>query len=692
LQGAAQNTGGSGSDTLISIENLNGSAYSDTLTGDGNANSLSDYGGGDDQIFGNAGADSLYVSRYAGSATTNMLSGGADNDNLSFYGGTRYVDIATLDGGDGTDFIIAGGLGTGIILAGKGNDQVTIDTLGGQYAVTLGAGSDTLTLASTSGGFRAASAVTITDFTTGSGGDVLSLSNWLSGGALTNYASGNNPFSDGHLQLLQSGTSTLLQVDRDGGGDAFTTLIAFQNTIATAFTATNLGGFVPAIGLTSINGTEQGETLTGTSSNDAIKAFGGDDVLAGGAGNDMLDGGADNDTASYSGNPTGVTVSLAINSAQDTVGAGTDTLSNIENLRGSGFNDILTGDAGANVLSGGLGNDILNGGAGIDTASYADATSAVTVSLAIATAQQTLGSGLDTLTGIENLVGSAFNDILTGDGSANTIEGGQGNDLIRGGGGDDTLYGGGNNDTVSFDDAPIGVTINLSQVQQVNGVGVGTDVLHDFQNIIGSGFDDALTGDANPNHIRGRDGNDAIDGAGGDDILLGGSGDDILHGGGGFDVADYSDAQGAVTISLALTGPQNTLSAGSDTIDGVEGLTGSNFDDHLSGDAQGNRLDGGAGNDIIDGDAGDDNLIGGDGYDTLSGGVGNDVLDGGAGLDTADYTLAAAAVKVSLAITTSQNTLGAGLDRLTAIENLTGSALSDILTAGANYIRGGVSG
>src|SRR6185369_9501956 len=118
-----------------------------------------------------------------------------------------------------------------------------------------------------------------------------------------------------------------------------------------------------------------------------------------------------------------VAVSLAITTAQDTGGAGTDTLASVENLTGSAFNDVLTGDAGANVISGLAGNDTLDGGDGTDTASYADAASGVTVSLAIGIAQDTIGAGTDTLTNIENLTGSSFGDSLTGDANANVISG-----------------------------------------------------------------------------------------------------------------------------------------------------------------------------------------------------------------------------------------------------------------------------
>ncbi|WP_256469659.1 MULTISPECIES: hypothetical protein [unclassified Bradyrhizobium] len=102
-------------------------------------------------------------------------------------------------------------------------------------------------------------------------------------------------------------------------------------------------------------------------------------------------------------------------------------------MTGSQFDDLLEGGAGDNALV---------GGAGTDTVSYEHATAGVTVSLALTTAQNTVGAGTDTLTGFENLTGSAFNDALTGSGAANVLTGGGGNDLLNGGGGADTLDGG----------------------------------------------------------------------------------------------------------------------------------------------------------------------------------------------------------------------------------------------------------
>ena len=142
------------------------------------------------------------------------------------------------------------------------------------------------------------------------------------------------------------------------------------------------------------------DTITGTSGNDLIE---------GGAGADIIDGGAGVDTISYASatGPRAVTLGGA-----NTEG---DTLTSIENILGSSFGDVLTGDGGDNVIEGALGDDTLAGGgntAAGDTVSYASAAAAVVVSLAGGSA--TGGAGNDSLSGFENILGSAFNDTLTG--------------------------------------------------------------------------------------------------------------------------------------------------------------------------------------------------------------------------------------------------------------------------------------
>ena len=117
--------------------------------------------------------------------------------------------------------------------------------------------------------------------------------------------------------------------------------------------------------------------LSGLAGNDRLFGNAGNDTLNGGLGNDLLNGGTGIDTADYShitvcgtthsGATAGVRVNLNQQGfAQNTVGAGFDTLLSIENVTGSIFNDTLIGNAGANVLKGGLGNDFLTGGAGRD--------------------------------------------------------------------------------------------------------------------------------------------------------------------------------------------------------------------------------------------------------------------------------------------------------------------------------------
>ena len=110
-------------------------------------------------------------------------------------------------------------------------------------------------------------------------------------------------------------------------------------------------------------GNQANNMLAGGAGNDILGSLDGNDTLMGAVGNDVLDGGAGNDiedggaagsdTAAYLDAPGGVTVSLVLQgSAQNTVAAGIDTLTNIENLIGSLFNDTLRGDANANILSG----------------------------------------------------------------------------------------------------------------------------------------------------------------------------------------------------------------------------------------------------------------------------------------------------------------------------------------------------
>jgi len=367
--------------------------------------------------------------------------------------------------------------------------------------------------------------------------------------------------------------------------------------------------------------------------------------------------------------------------ATDEVLAG-DALS--DRILGRAGNDTLWGGGANDTLIGGRGNDRLDGASGTDTADYSlEASGAVKVDLAITGAQNTGGSGTDTLISVEYLLGTHFDDTLKGNAQANFIFGDGGHDIIEGRGGDDILEGASGSDWASYASAKSGVKVSLSlQGAAQNTVGAGMDTLGDFENLIGSAYNDILTGDAGGNHLTGGAGADVLKGLLGDDYLDGGAGNDKLYGDDGSDWASYASASTGVKVSLALAGAQNTLGAGLDTLFSIEHLEGSKFNDTLTGNGAANYLKGGAGS---------DGLNGGGGSDTLEGGAGNDVLNGGAGSDWANYEFAGSGVKVSLATTALQNTGGAGFDKLSSMENLIGSNFNDRLTGNGahNNLIGG---
>src|SRR5262249_11782181 len=248
-------------------------------------------------------------------------------------------------------------------------------------------------------------------------------------------------------------------------------------------------------------------TLIGNASDNALHGGAGDDLLIGLGGNDTFDGGAGVDTVSFADANSITMVDLALTGPQSVGGTqGLDTLINFENVGASMYwGGTLKGDSGANWLTGGInpstlmgrgGDDVLDGHNGWqDTASYAEASTGVTVDLAISGPQNT-GEGNDTLIGIENLTGSAFGDVLKGTSGAIVIIAAAGDGLLIGRGGFDRLDGGDGIDTVSYADAATGVQVDLNPNAFSN-----SDTLISIENLIGSAFADTLTGDAGANAL-----------------------------------------------------------------------------------------------------------------------------------------------------------------------------------------------
>jgi Ca2+-binding RTX toxin-like protein len=653
------------------FENIVGSPFDDVLTGNSAANTI-DGGAGDDRIIGGGGSDTLI--------------GGDGSDTLDYSTSPAGVNVNLgrgwgYDGYDGRVWDRLSGFET---LIGSPHD----DTLAaGPGGATLygGAGNDTLT-----GGAGA-------DIIFGGlGSDV------IDGGA------GNDVlWGDAGNDTLRGGGGD----DELHGGDGDDSLLAGRTGNATLY------------------GDAGNDCLTGGGGNDRLFGGAGNDTLDGGWGNDFLAGGAGNDrfyghsgrwgitVLDYSADPAGVTVDLGAGTATDGFGDA-DTFSGAGGVLGTPFDDHLTGTPGAdwlaggagnNLLEGGLGNDtyaILPGGAnsvtdtgGTDTLDFSGATAGVNVSLNVAAPQVIdLPGHTLTLTGdFENLIGSPFDDLLTGNNAANTFTGGAGDDTFVGLGGKDTFIGGDGNDSVDHSAAPAGVNVNLWRGWGTDGyAGRVWDRYYGVERLVGSPFDDTIYGGAGDDTLLGGAGNDTIRDWRGNNTLLGGLGNDTLTGGAGDDTLDGGDGDDRLEDSRG----SNTLLGGDGEdfirVTGGSGvLRGGAGDDYLEaqggwyalwGDVGNDTLRGGRYDTFMFGGPGDDHLIGGRGADSMNGGAGNDILDGGysrwGSHYWADYSSDPAGVTVDLAAGIAMDGFG-GTDSLVNIGNVIGSPFNDVLIGDA---------
>lgn len=684
------NTGDAAGDTYTAIEGLVGTAFGDVLTGtngdndiwgvagndtldglngtdtlhggDGNDSLLG--GAGTDHLYGDAGADSLNggtefdYARYDSASVGVTASLAAPVDNTGEAAGDTYIsiegfvgsifnDILVGDGGNNTfwgnpgDDWLRGGAGVDTLMGGDGNDELE-----------GGTGADTL---NGEGGF--------------------------------DYASYRTAAAGVTARLASPATNT-----GDAAGDGFTSI---EGLIGSAFNdvLTGDGGnnvLFGENGNDTLDGGAGGDALYGGAGNDSLVGGDGVDDMDGGAGADSYNGGLGFDFVHYNSAAAGVTANLSA-PAGNTGDAVGDTYVAVEGMVGSSFNDVFTGTdsdnelwglagddtlnglGGTDSLYGGDGNDSLfggdgidhmdggagadnyNGGLGIDFVHYNSAAAGVTADLS-APAGNTGDAAGDTYVSVEGAVGSAFNDVLIGDGGSNELwglngndwlQGGLGTDLLVGGEGDDELEGGGGADQLngeagidaaSYRNSTAAVTASLAAPVNNAGDAVG-DTYVAVEGLMGSAFNDTLVGDGGNNGLWGHAGHDWLRGGVGNDTLAGGDGDDVLEGGvgadqlngeAGADYASYEAAAAGVTASLASP-VVNTGEAAGDTYSSIERILGSAFNDMLTGDDGGNELRGNAGNDTLTGGAGDDTLIGGAGNDTyvFGRGDGQDIVVNG---------------------------------------------------------------
>lgn len=221
----------------------------------------------------------------------------------------------------------------------------------------------------------------------------------------------------------------------------------------------------------------------GTSADDNLSGGIGDDYFTSSAGDDTYSGGRGFDQVNYRNDGAGVTVDLQAGTATDGFGD-TDTLINIEAVRGSAFDDDITGDRGNNMIRGLAGDDDLDGGRGNDLVSYnRDAryggTDGVTINLQRGYAIDGFGDR-DTLTGFERAIGTDSKDKIIGSRRDDALEGLSGNDVLKGGRGDDELFGSGGKDKLEGGAGDDELTGGSRADQFIFKGNFGNDTITDF--------------------------------------------------------------------------------------------------------------------------------------------------------------------------------------------------------------------
>ena len=517
LGNSATNTGEAAGDTYTNIQNLIGSDFNDILVGNGAVNVLTG-GKGNDFMAGGGGND--------------IIDGGAGFDTSNYTNATAGI-TAVLS----TTSSVTGDASVGT------DSLVSVETVrGSAFADSF---TTTSSFVGKSGGFS--------EFE-GQGGNDVIIGNGTTRVAYGLAASGVT------VDLLAGNAHSTASGDAAGVGvNSFAGVVGPDNINA----------------VNGVRGSDFADTITAAGARGFFQFFGlgGDDTLIGSG--EAINN-FDYNVARYdypssaSLVNTGVVVVLdTVSTVTDKPGGtatGTDTLINIERVRGTDLADSFTANAGfngpignSNFFEGGGGNDSIVGN-GHTWAQYSSALAAVTVNLKTGVGQSSAGGdaanvGVDTISGVNGVLGSRFDDTLIGsDGpQAEQFYGDAGNDNIDGGGG---LL-----DRVVYRGSPAGATVNLATHTASDGFG-NTDTLTNIEGVVGTEFNDWITGDGNDNRLIGQNGNDH---------LIGGAGNDILVGDDGVDL--YANAFGTGGTSF---------DSGNDTLDGGTGadtLTGGNGND-----------------------------------------------------------------------------------------------------------------
>jgi Ca2+-binding RTX toxin-like protein len=386
---------------------------------------------------------------YSGTAFADDIDGKGGDDTLSGQGGNDLIH-----GGDGNDHL--GGFdGKDTLLGGVGNDQVSDTQDNVRDVLNGGDGNDYVFCAGWD------------SLIGGSGTDYFGL-------YLSNFAHVNINLSG----MTAGGTFTFLNTTIDGMESGFIFLTPGDDKCVLPSMSVQVNG---AAGNDTLIGTADANELHGegilVDDADVLRGMDGNDALYGSIG-DRLDGGTGSDAGEwYFGGftqdmvvnfarvATGGPVKLgygttmincerglaAFGSGDDRISTGSTAGLSTMRIFGGAGNDTLIGDAGNDVLEGDAGKDVIKGGDGSDEVGYGNAVTRVIVDLRIAGFQQTGGEGLDSLSAIEHIYGSSYDDTLIGDAGDNRLTSSYGADTLFGGAGDDTLIGGFGSDNIAVD-------------------------------------------------------------------------------------------------------------------------------------------------------------------------------------------------------------------------------------------------
>lgn len=607
----------SSGDVVVSLKNIETvRLIADRSSGDSQSVSVAALLAG---IVATDGADSL-----DGTASDDVIAGLGGNDTLIGLAGDD-----TLRGDDGDDSIV-GGDGDNRLIGGAGND--TLISIGDDDDLDGGAGNDLIDLTGATGGYgswikpgigtdeiRGSSTLWAAGeghdlsyaYTEGTGGIVLQIGNDGTGTAVSNTAGVlNDSFTYVHRVEGTDGADRLSSTatEEDGwqswagyeGNDTIEGGVGFDELMyhlearksdnpsgvtvnfATGTATDTFGDTDTFSGIEAVRGTHLADTLTGSAALNYIRyrgLAGADQINGTVAGYDVADYRRD---AGYGGGD-GILADLAAGTIRDGFGD-IDTVSNIDEVRGTEFADDLRAGTTAVQFRGGDGDDTMTGGAGRDLF--------------------VLGGGSNSVNGGANIDAA----VLDGDLADFTMTQANGQVTLSAGNDTTTLV---DVETLYFDDQAVSLDALVSGAGN-GGERVGDATTSTAQDLFAAGGDDTLLGGDGADTLRGGSGEDVINGGEGNDRLFDAFGDTTIEGGEGNDVGVAFEGDSVFTDNGATVPASNEIN------------------DFYCGGIGSDRFDAGAGNDILIGDVGSVYYFG---NDTMDGGAGNDLLQGANGAD-----------------------------------------------------------